>query len=241
MIYAMSDIHGNLKRFESVLKQINLQNEDVLYILGDVIDRYPDGIEILRRIMKMKNVKMLLGNHEYMMLEALDTEHENELEKFKAFRRWLCNGGEVTLNAFKQCTAEQQKKLLDYLKSLPVNEKVSVGSNNYLLVHGSPLENYNPREYDSKDRTHYAVWERWYPEDPVPKGYTLVFGHTPTEHFNECKNPLEIWKGENAVGIDCGCGFFNVENNFYPNGRLACVRLDDMKIFYSEDALCYGY
>ena len=30
----MSDIHGNLKRFESVMKQIDLQPQDELYILG---------------------------------------------------------------------------------------------------------------------------------------------------------------------------------------------------------------
>lgn len=44
----MSDIHGNRRRFESVMKQIDLQPEDTLYVLGDVIDRYPDGIRILR-------------------------------------------------------------------------------------------------------------------------------------------------------------------------------------------------
>ena len=74
MIYVMSDIHGNSKRFDSVMEQINLQPEDSLYILGDVVDRYPDGIRILRRIMRMPNVKMLLGNHEYMMLEAMEKD-----------------------------------------------------------------------------------------------------------------------------------------------------------------------
>ena len=39
MIYVMSDIHGNTRRFDSILKQIDLQPEDTLYILGDVIDR----------------------------------------------------------------------------------------------------------------------------------------------------------------------------------------------------------
>ena len=48
MIYVMSDIHGNMRRFDSVMHQINLQPEDTLYILGDVIDRHPDGIRILR-------------------------------------------------------------------------------------------------------------------------------------------------------------------------------------------------
>ena len=66
MIYVLSDIHGNLRRFNSVMEQINLKQSDTLYILGDVIDRYPDGIKILQKIMKMKNAQMLLGNHEYM-------------------------------------------------------------------------------------------------------------------------------------------------------------------------------
>ena len=71
MIYVMSDIHGQKRRFDSVMEQINLQPEDTLYILGDVIDRNPDGIRILRQIMAMPNAKMVLGNHEYMMLNAL--------------------------------------------------------------------------------------------------------------------------------------------------------------------------
>lgn len=71
MIYVMSDIHGNEARFENVMNQIDLQPEDTLYVLGDVIDRYPYGIRILRKIMKEPNIKMLLGNHEHMMLEAL--------------------------------------------------------------------------------------------------------------------------------------------------------------------------
>lgn len=68
MTYVLSDIHGSLPRFESIMAQINLQAEDTLYVLGDVIDRYPDGIKILRRIMQMPNAKMLIGNHEYMLL-----------------------------------------------------------------------------------------------------------------------------------------------------------------------------
>ena len=55
MTYVLSDIHGNLRRFESIMEQINLQSDDTLYVLGDVVDRYPDGIKILRRIMKMPN------------------------------------------------------------------------------------------------------------------------------------------------------------------------------------------
>ena len=69
--YVMSDIHGNTERFDSVMQKIQLQPEDTLYVLGDVIDRYPDGIRLLRKLMAMPNVRMLLGNHEFMMLDAL--------------------------------------------------------------------------------------------------------------------------------------------------------------------------
>ena len=36
MIYVMSDIHGNLPFFRSVMRQIRLRKNDTLYILGDV-------------------------------------------------------------------------------------------------------------------------------------------------------------------------------------------------------------
>ena len=39
----MSDIHGEKKKFDSVMEKINLTSDDKLYILGDVIDRGNDG------------------------------------------------------------------------------------------------------------------------------------------------------------------------------------------------------
>lgn len=82
MIYVISDIHGNYRRFRSVLKQIKLKPTDALYILGDVIDRHPDGIKILRWIMTQSNVKMLLGIHEYMMLRALGHPYDEAAAYF---------------------------------------------------------------------------------------------------------------------------------------------------------------
>ena len=60
MVYVLSDIHGNKRRFDSIMKQINLQPDDKLYVLGDVVDRHPYGIQILRQIMAMPNAEMLL-------------------------------------------------------------------------------------------------------------------------------------------------------------------------------------
>ena len=56
MIYVMSDIHGNLRRFKSVMEKIALKPDDTLYVLGDVVDRHPYGIEILQEIMAMPTI-----------------------------------------------------------------------------------------------------------------------------------------------------------------------------------------
>ena len=232
MTYVLSDIHGNMQRFESIMKQINLQPDDTLYILGDVVDRYPDGIKILRRIMKMPNVKMLLGNHEHMMYHAIghcqDAADERENTNWRERRRWHQNGGRVTHEYLKHLSKTIRAEVFEYIKNLPLNIDVEVNGTKYKLVHGSPIENvmssyWYARSYGSI--AEFAVWERWYETSFVPEGFILIFGHTPTCHYHDAE-PWRIWRNDEAIGIDCGCG--------YPEGRLACLRLDDMKEFYSE-------
>ena len=67
--YVVADIHGEADRFHAMLEKIQFSDEDTLYIIGDVIDRGPDGIKLLQEIMNTPNMVMLLGNHEYMMLQ----------------------------------------------------------------------------------------------------------------------------------------------------------------------------
>ena len=126
MIYVMSDIHGNAIRFNSIMEQIDLQPEDTLYILGDVIDRYPDGIRILRLLMSMPNVQMLLGNHEYMMLNALDRLAKDNPEYPHALRLWYRNGGDITHEYIKHIRKCVRKEIFDYLHSLPLNIDIEI-------------------------------------------------------------------------------------------------------------------
>lgn len=48
-VYVMSDVHGLKDRYDRMIEYIH--EEDTLYILGDVIDRGPDGIVILQDAM----------------------------------------------------------------------------------------------------------------------------------------------------------------------------------------------
>ena len=92
MIYVLSDIHGHYSRYKSIMRQINLQRDDHLYVLGDCIDRNHFGLKILKELYLMPNATVLLGNHEYMMLDALTkASPENEY-----IRRWYRNSGNIT-------------------------------------------------------------------------------------------------------------------------------------------------
>lgn len=223
MIYVLSDIHGREDRFNSILRQIKLKKTDHLYVLGDVIDRNPDGIRLLRRIARAENMTMLLGNHEYMMLEWID-DPNNDYAEFVWKSR---NGGYITWKKWKYCGQAFKNEMLAFLRSLPINIEVTCGGKDWLLVHGAPECMYKPDSWAWESSKKYAVWFRLSELEQMPEGKTVIFGHTTTDHFQNTQ-PMSVFYGERRIGIDCGCA--------YPDGRLACLRLDDGAVFYSNDA-----
>jgi len=221
VIYVMSDIHGFRTRYGSIMSQINLQPDDHLYVLGDCIDRHPDGLEILKELYYMPNATVLLGNHEHMMLQALSAQQKNDA----ALRLWYHNGGRVTHDAWKRYSKEQRAEVIEIIQQLPVNIEIRCNDTDYLLVHGAPLG------YKQKidDAVAASVWTRIDRYPSLPYKQTVIFGHTPTYHY-QVDFPLRIYHGILVIGIDCGCAYEDY-------GRLACLRLDDMHEFYSVDAV----
>ena len=61
----MSDIHGCFDKYQAMLREIGFSSRDTLYVLGDVIDRGPDGIKILQDMNRRPNVVPILGTHEF--------------------------------------------------------------------------------------------------------------------------------------------------------------------------------
>ena len=242
MIYVMSDIHGQKRRFDSVMRQIGLRAEDTLYVLGDVIDRNPDGIGILRRIMAMPNANMLLGNHELMMMNALyyppPTDEDcpgSYYERKQAL--WYRNGGQVTHDHLKRIKKTVRQEIFEYLDKLPLNVELTVNGRQYLLTHAAPVDLYESYDWKYKSARDFAVWMR-FEKFPVLEGRTVIFGHTPTHHF-QSDDPMAVWDAPGWIGIDCGCMLPETgDPRSGLRGRLACLRLDDMRVFYSEEPQC---
>lgn len=201
--YVMSDLHGCEKEFKEMLKKIAFSQSDHLYVIGDVVDRGRHSIRLLQYIRETENITLILGNHELMMREALDSNN---------FDLWFYNGGMTTLKEYEKLSLKEQVSLLDFLYSLPLFLDISVNNRRYRLIHGAPTE-------DEEDIEN-SVWERPDPEDIFFHDRTAIIGHTPTRCYTE---EDRIFHAANFIDIDCGCVYY---------GALACLRLDDMAEFY---------
>ena len=224
-IYVMSDIHGERELFYKMLQRIAFSDDDTLYILGDVIDRGPDGIALLREIKDRRNVVMLLGNHEHMMLQY----YRDQPSGFDCLR-WRRNGNEATVDAFKRLDLNEQRSILQYLRGLPSHMEICVGEIPYYLVHGFPAA-----------RAEDEVWERpeLYTHNPKP-GYRVIIGHTPVlnlvvpreerqayiQLLQSQKDHPRILFARGFIDVDCGCSYSE------PMKTLGCLRLDDLSEYY---------
>lgn len=72
MTYAISDIHGRFDKYSAMLEKINFGEDDMLYVLGDIIDRYDEGLKILLDMINRPNIRIIMGNREAMMLDTIN-------------------------------------------------------------------------------------------------------------------------------------------------------------------------
>ena len=69
MIYCVSDIHGCYPEFMQLLTEIKFGNQDILYVLGDIIDRGEASLECLEYVASKDNIICIMGNHEMLALD----------------------------------------------------------------------------------------------------------------------------------------------------------------------------
>ncbi|NVK54012.1 MAG: metallophosphoesterase [Alteromonadaceae bacterium] len=86
-VFVVGDLDAHYDRLQDQLNNFSFDPEhDVLFSLGDVIDRGPDSVKLLNYLKEI-GAHMVLGNHEHMMLEALMGRD------IMAMRLWIQNGG----------------------------------------------------------------------------------------------------------------------------------------------------
>lgn len=234
MTYVCSDIHGQYRQYTALLEEIGFRSTDVLYVLGDVIDRGPDGIKLLLDMADRPNVFPILGNHEFTaavcmpwLLEEVTDQSITDMDKSRvaALSEWIVNGGEPTLRELSQLRREERQAVLDYILEMDLYAQVQAGGQSYVLVHSGlsgfapdrPLEDYALEDF---------LFARPDPDAVFFEDRYLVYGHTPTRLLFSAagESPRDkIFRGGRQIAIDCGCAF---------GGRLGAICLESGEEFY---------
>ena len=89
----ITDIHGNIEALNAILNDIESQNIDEIYCLGDTVGIGPNSKECVDKLIE-KKIKSTLGNHELYAVRGtrIDPSIEGE-EKDDPDRSDLCSSG----------------------------------------------------------------------------------------------------------------------------------------------------
>lgn len=214
-LIVISDIHGHLDRFQTLLQKVQYKPEDYLVILGDFVEKGDQVIETIHYIQKLakrERVFVLMGNCEWA-LDALLTVPELAKEIPQYLKRVSSNGcirevyHKLHLDQGHETMLGIQKKIADYLHDeiyfishLPVTLKL----NNFLFVHAGIKKG-----IPYKQNTLSSLLEmKYFYESGHDLKETVIVGHMPTSNYYQSHicNDIIIDKEKRIISIDGGTG-----------------------------------
>lgn len=215
--FVIGDIHGAFRALEQCLYQAAFRDDiDELISLGDVSDSWPDTCDVVERLVKIKHIKLIAGNHDKWTFEWMITS--------KAPYLWTSQGGDATIKSYDDRLIPESH--IAFLAGAVGFYTVD----NKLFVHGGirtdiPLSGQG-RDIFMWDRSlvNTALFYKNKDSDCNITGFDEVFvGHTPTIHFG-FKMPVkacEVWM------MDTGAG--------WPGGVLSMMNIDTKELYISDD------
>lgn len=258
--YVFSDVHGHHRTLERLLEQVSPANEDEIWVLGDMVDRGPDPVSVMKTCRSLNNAHVIMGNHEELMLGFVMHGDEDVMAGFN----WAINGGGTTQEGLEKLSVEEQTDLLDWAYNLPLGGHVTVGGRPYLLVHAglralafTPHENWSDFSLDQLLKAQNREDVLWMREDfwGRPSGLLdgeghgpiVIAGHTPVPYVE----PIADVFDRPARNDDGQCQMMHVGATEATGGvadrwaidcgaaggagwgRILMLRLDDGKEFYA--------
>jgi serine/threonine protein phosphatase 1 len=218
-VYAIGDIHGCASLLAKLHDEIDRRESRaatgrrvVEVVLGDFIDRGPDSqrvVEVLLQRAKHRVLVVLRGNHEQLMLDALDDPQH--------LPAWLRLGGLETLRSYGVTpavpieganlieTIYRARELipqnhLDFLANLPVVFRCR----DLIFVHAGIRPGIAIDQQDHRDMI--TIREPFLSHDGS-SGCFVVHGHTPVSEVEIRRHRMNLDTGAYATGRLSGAVF----------------------------------
>lgn len=232
MIYVTAALHGYYDRYEALLKKLDLKDDDMLFVLGDIVDGGDKGIEILTDMMMRANVYPMLGEHElvaYEILSGIEKATRKDIaaplpEKLaNRCRQWESRGGEGTLEGFAKLSDDDKTALLEYMEEFTLYEEIEANGTEYVLCHNMPENFVTGDSLDNYSANDVLTGKIDYDKEYFP-GKVLVSGEDVTIEIDAATHG-KIFKNEYHTAINCGG---------YLGGPTAAYCLDTGEEIYVE-------
>jgi serine/threonine protein phosphatase 1 len=166
---AIGDIHGCSVALATLVEGLKIRQDDTVVMLGDAIDRGPDSRGVIDQLLKLQEqcrLVCILGNHEQMLIEAIEGEIP--------VQEWLYHGGAEALDSYGKGAGVNAvtPAHVDFMRTwIDVYE-----SDGHFFAHGNyvamrPLEQQPWRDLRWQSLT-------WHTPAPHRSGKTAILGHT---------------------------------------------------------------
>lgn len=222
-IIAVSDIHAHQEWLEKLLKKISFGKEDILVIVGDMLEKGPENLKTLRYIMDLcreYRVYPLMGNVDAWRLQML-LQEDGRLDKEllesneRMLKSWgstfiteMCAELGVSLKTLedvpkaRNAILKNEKQELDFIKGLPAILETPC----FTFVHGGLV---SPKLEENREVPLFQLLkcDEFLNQGRFFDKYVVV-GHWPVTLYDARKDssaPL-INEKQKIIGIDGGCG-----------------------------------
>lgn len=229
-ILVTSDIHGHAALFKALLDKAGFSKEDILVIIGDIVEKGPESLKTLRYVMELcdeygrDRVIVLSGNVDLWLLqtlEGLNDANSHDLYRYlEKMREWkgtslydeMALEQGIRLDSPEKAAAsgelllEKFRREFEFLRSLPA----IVETQKYIFVHaGLPVEDGAADLEALRERNIYDVlkFDNFMSAGLSFRKYVVV-GHWPARLYHDRiarSNPI-VNRKQHIISIDGGCG-----------------------------------
>jgi serine/threonine protein phosphatase 1 len=166
---AIGDIHGCHTALATLVDGLRVRHDDTVIMLGDAVDRGPDSRDVIRQLITLRehcNLVCIQGNHEQMLLDAL--------EGHMPIQEWLVHGGAETLDSYGKGAGMNAIDIehVDFIRTWrDVYETTT-----HFFAHGNYLATRPLDRQPWRDLRWQSL--KWHTPEPHVSGRTAVLGHT---------------------------------------------------------------
>ena len=223
MTYVMSDLHGEYRLFAALMKKIHFSTKDRLYICGDVIEKGPQSVKLVKKLLSLPNVYIIRGNHEdafiqyYHSLMAETDDFDLVLSKL---REYIQGDGHLL-----------DWETIDAIENLPYY----IETDRFICVHAGLMLTEDGRLPNlSKTRAEDMLYNRRFKNpDVLPKdGKCVFYGHTATTGIN-AEGGILTYIREGSDPKDFSSYIkVHLDMGSFVTGRVGCFCIDNCQCYY---------